>query len=256
MLRACHNDVSDDSNKLPPPTALPPLMVRHQRDLNFLYKQHFFESLLKQAYNLKSNILICMHLSWEDEKRTEWILSMLLPHVAVLQCGILHYVTDVLESLLALEDSIAQWRVALALNYNKNGFLEKIFNLQIDRERRKRDYYASSVVTTTENILALYKFLFKMIATNPLVAGWIKHTAVDFNKLYVPFFEDVILSIQRSFKTIENDNILSQTTRLYNEFKSFLTGQLQVSMNEYPPDFSLNNCPVNQIEERSDEELN
>jgi len=231
-------------------------MLRSQRDLYFLFQQHFFQSLLKQAYNLKANVLICMHLAWEDEKRSEWILSMLLPHIGVLQCGGLHYVTDVLESLLSLEDSIAQWRVALALNYNNQGFLDQILNLQIERDRRKSPYYPSTVPTTTENILALYKFLFKMISSNPLVAGWIKHTIEDFTKLYQPFFEDVIFSIQKSFKLVENETILVQTQRLYSDYRAFLNGQLPISVSEYPPDYSLNNCSVNQIEKRSDEDLN
>jgi len=256
MIRACHNDVTELPNKPPPPTSFHPLMLRYRRDLYFLYQQHFFASLLKLAYNLKSNILICIHLAWEDEKRTEWILSMLLPHIAVLQCGYLYYVTDVLENLLSLEDSIAQWRVALALNYNNHGFMQQIFELQIDRDRRKNPYYPSAVPSTTENILALYKFLFKMISSNPLVAGWIKHTVEDFTKLYQPFFEDVIFSMKKSFKLVENENLLHQTTRLYNEYRAFFNGQLPISVSEYPPDFSLNNCSVNQIEKRNDEELN
>jgi len=55
---------------------------------------------------------------------------------------------------------------------------------------------------------------------------------------------------------MEEDNMLIHSTRLFSDFKNFLNGQSQISVKEYPPDFLLKNYPVNQIEERGDDEPN
>jgi len=99
-----------------------PLIEMPLKCARLLFNRDYFASMLKQAYSVSTNEIICAHYSWEDEERSFWCLELIIKHISGADD---HYrvLLPVLESLLSLNDSLQQWRVALALNYKENGLL-------------------------------------------------------------------------------------------------------------------------------------
>jgi hypothetical protein len=246
LIRACHND-SSQNKSVPPPNSLEPLMLRSPRDTKFLYKADFFFCLLKQAYNSDANIQICKHLTWEDEQRTEWLLSLIL-QIKTDNHFFTKNFLEILLHLLAVEDSISQWRVALALNYNGRGFMYHLHHYI----NKTRQYYYPTTYNDIEKIIMLYEFLWKLININPVVAGWIKHIANECISPLESLFEEILSNFNRY--SLSDDISLPHTSNLYNNLKQFLKGESNnITVLPYPEDFSLQNCSISNVTNRDDE---
>lgn len=123
-----------------------------------LYNRDFFVSLLRQAYSLKANERVLTHLSWESRDRTLWFLSVIMQHIYVPKVDHLDNLIRGLEGLMAIRDSLRPWRVRLALNYENNGLLYRLWK---SRER-------SNLLT-----IAVANLVLKLLQSDPVAAGFL-----------------------------------------------------------------------------------
>ncbi len=73
--------------------------------------QDFYISLIKQGYNVTTNIIINAHESWEDEARSHWIMEIVMSQISRLQ-------NDALDnSIRALEGSSSPKRETWYLTF-------------------------------------------------------------------------------------------------------------------------------------------
>jgi len=212
-------------------------MQPSSRDFKFFFKREFFTSILKYAYNLKANVEMCNYLCWEDNYKSDYILSVCWDNLAdPLACG--HYIFEVVDSILSLDDSMAKWRVAVALDQER-GLLHTLKVFQ-DREKRRKDTPININLSHTANyyqILVFYDFLWKMILKNTKVAGWIRHIRDYFFREVNSFFEDIIQSLQYRIKystpSVEDQSQLNQSTHLYEKLKEFLEDKANIPFEDY-----------------------
>jgi len=211
MVCACHNNVTRLPGIPHPQTAYPncPLLHIHVQDIDLLSKNDFFWSLVKQAYNPQANALILSHLSWEDSLRSNWVMSAMQELFKRADAQI-HFYTTVLEAVLSLRDTKAPWRTALLLNYKGRG----LFHMISSNSSELREKFGPTLF-----------FLMKLIKTNPVVAGWIKKTHLQFGQWVKDVFEDLsrYLNSQRS-QDYESGRKSSDYNALKSEFFAFVTG--------------------------------
>jgi len=182
---------------------------------------------------------MCNYLCWEDNQKSDFILSVCWDNLAMdpLSCG--HYIFEVVDNILALNDSISKWRVAVALDQDR-GLLHTLKVFQ-DREKRRKDFPMNMSHTANYQILFFYDFLWKMILKNSKVAGWIRHIHIYFLREVNFFFEDNIQSLQFRIKytpSMEDQPQLNQSTHLYEKLKEFLEDKTNIPFEEYPHDFN------------------
>jgi len=89
-----------------------------------LFNKEFFASVLKQAYNVRTNEVVCSHHSWGDEERSLWFLDMVMKYISSDE----HHrvLCPVLEAILGVKDSLQQWRVIISLNPKDNGLMHLV----------------------------------------------------------------------------------------------------------------------------------
>jgi len=196
-----------------------PLAVMPIKCLRLLFNRDYFASMLKQAYNVRTNELICLHHSWEDEERSFFFLELIMKFISSSE-DYFRVLFPVLEQLLGLKDSLQQWRVCVSLNYRDYGLLHMI---------DKASNNPSFVVHAIENLIRLMRInpvaAYYLYRTKeywwPAVEGWLtkKRTFVGFEwkKLDNPEeklaqcvqqLTDVFASIDDPSKVDEKDRIV------------------------------------------------
>jgi len=133
----------------------------------FLLDWEFFKSLVKQGYNVEANSEIIQHLAWEDQKMSKWLLDVIMEAIWTLRLrkNYLWNCFNALSTLLQIKDPLQHWRIALALNYKDNGFLQLIYDLE--------SWEVAGYKIKTDSSL---EFLLTLIRSNPLCAGWMYYT--------------------------------------------------------------------------------
>jgi len=178
---------------------------------------------------------MCNYLCWEDNHKSDFILNVCWDNLAMdpLTCG--HYIFEVVENILSLNDPMAKWRVAVALDIER-GLLHTLKIFQ-EREKRRKDSPMNLSHTANYQILVFYDFLWKMITKNIKVAGWIRHIRAYFHREVTSFFDDIISTLQLRIKfsppSMEDQSQLNQSTHLYEKLKEFLEDKTNIPFEDY-----------------------
>lgn len=83
-------------------------------------------SLLKQGYNVNTNLIINAHISWEDEDRSYWIMDIIATHISRVGPDQTDHFMRVLYGMISIRDSLQQWRIRMLLGTKGTGPLSSL----------------------------------------------------------------------------------------------------------------------------------
>eukprot|EP00005_Dracoamoeba_jomungandri_P011671 CAMPEP_0174268074 /NCGR_PEP_ID=MMETSP0439-20130205/36039_1 /TAXON_ID=0 /ORGANISM="Stereomyxa ramosa, Strain Chinc5" /LENGTH=2490 /DNA_ID=CAMNT_0015356015 /DNA_START=82 /DNA_END=7554 /DNA_ORIENTATION=+ len=123
-----------------------------------MFNRGFYDSILRQAYNVQANVRISEHFSFEDLEKTKFITERVLETVA--KGDYIQTMTPVVERLLSINDSFTSWRINRILSFKGNGVLAKLTSY-------------SRVTSSPMFILTVLNFFATLFKTNPYVAQYL-----------------------------------------------------------------------------------
>ena len=109
------------------------------------------------------------HLAWENRERSQWILSVVIDTLfrsVPMVDGMLR-----LEGIIGLRDSLVAWRVRLALNYENNGLLSRLWQLHGRVGLPPGNFTEQEVSNMLTRDGA--NLVMKLVHSNALVAGFL-----------------------------------------------------------------------------------
>lgn len=78
-------------------------------------------SLLKQGYNVNTNLIINAHISWEDEDRSYWVMDIIATHISRVGPDQTDHFMRALYGMISIRDSLQQWRIRMLLGTKGTG---------------------------------------------------------------------------------------------------------------------------------------
>jgi len=200
-------------------------------------------SLIKQAYSVHSNIVLCQHLSWEDEDRSSLILSVLM--TSLKRGSSVGSVLPVIEQLLGANDSLKYWRAWVVMSVQGIG----IFSLC-------KDIHDSINFERIQLLEQLLNFAYSAAQSNPRVARTIRMKVAEIQPVVIAICSSLIKEVQRDIDRMErtDDQMrLARLSEIQMRWNAFFAGESDVKEEAFSAEFDISKFSLQVLREREDD---